>query len=209
MKEEMRKNLIINAKTISIDDLCFIANKESDIMNIIFKNVSIPNDYCMIDEWRIIGINHDGTNNTIDLISDISAIEPMVFDNESNIYEDSSIRKYLNNDFYNGFDNNVKNMMKEMEVISNNKILKDKVKLLSMTELGLEDYDKNICKNEGNPYPVSIHMIKIKDNEYITHMTRSRGPGSLGVWQIYYDGGIYIGGCKFGRDAAPVIRLGL
>ena len=80
-----------------------------------------------IDTFKIIGINHDGTNDTIDLRSSIAAIEDMYFDDKSNIYEDSNIRKYLNTDYYDEFDPIVKEYIQVMDVSSNGNILKIKL----------------------------------------------------------------------------------
>ena len=115
-----------------------------------------------------------------------------------------------NNEFFNGFSEEAKSMIQTVEVNSNGKILGDKVKLLSMTELGLSDFHKDIDKNEGNPYPVITHMLKNKENEYVNHMTRSRDLGSSRyIWRIDDDGIIDVGSYDCARCVAPVIRLGL
>ena len=161
-----------------------------------------------IDTFKIIGINHDGTNNTIDLRSSIATIEDMYFDSKSNIYEDSSIRKYLNTDYYDSFSSEAKAMIQIMDVSSNGKILKDKVKLLSMTELGLEDYHNDILKGEGNPYPVTTHMLKDIEDKYRMHMTRSRGLGNFRyIWYIGGSGCVGVNNCGCGRCVTPVIRI--
>ena len=200
---------IVSRDTLTLSDIKYILNNNLVSELLLNKKVLIPNSNSETSVWTIIGINHDGTNNTIDLRSEISAIQPMIFDNSTSIYENSSIRKYLNEEFYNGFSEEVKSMIQTMKVKSNGKILEDKVKLLSMTELGLDDYNREfILKNEGNPYPVITHMLKNKENEYVNHMTRSRDlVDSWYVWRISDNGSIYVCNYGYARCAAPVIRI--
>ena len=199
---------ILSKSIITLSDIKYILDNNLVSELLLNHMILIPNSNSETDIWTIIGVNHDNTENTIDLRSEISAIQPMIFDNSTSIYENSSIRKYLNEEFYNGFSEEVKSMMRIMEVASNGKILGDKVKLLSMTELGLSDFHKDICKNEGNPYPVITHMLKNKENEYVNHMTRSRDlVDSWYVWRISDNGSIYVCNYGYARCAAPVIRI--
>ena len=202
--------IIISRDIFTLSDIRHIINNGlvSDLL--LHHKVFIPNSESKTELWEIIGINHDGTNNTIDLRSSIAAIEDMYFDSKSNIYEDSSIRKYLNTDYYDSFSSEAKAMIQIMDVSSNGKILKDKVKLLSMTELGLDDYHSDILKGEGNPYTVTTHMLKDKEGKYRMYMTRSRGldDSRCCIWRIDGIGHVGVNDYDYGRCAAPVIRLG-
>lgn len=209
LKDENHSQIIDSLETLTINDIKYIINNKLVSNLLLGKKVIIPNDKSETNEWLIIGVNHDITNNTIDLRSNIAAITDKVFDNNSNIYESSYIRKLLNEEFLNGFSNDIKSMMQYMNVSSNGKTLSDKVKLLSMSELGLEDYSSDIVKGEGIPYPYITHMIKDKDGEYRTHMTRSRYTSDSGdIWQVGCVVGVYCNCCGCDRAAAPVIRLG-
>ena len=200
--------IVINRDIFTLSDIKYILDNDLVSELLLNKKVCLPNYNSNTNIWRIIGINHDGTNNTIDLRSEISAIQPMIFDNSTSIYENSSIRKYLNEEFYNGFSEEVKSMMRIMEVSSNGKLLEDKVKLLSMSELGLDDYSEFILKGEGDPYPIATHMVKNKENEYVNHMTRSRDLDDSGcIWQFYDNGYIDVDYCDFAGCVAPVIRI--
>ena len=209
LKDENHSQIIDSLETLTINDIKYIINNKLVSNLLLGKKVIIPNDKSETNEWLIIGVNHDITNNTIDLRSNIAAITDKVFDNNSNIYESSYIRKLLNEEFLNGFSDDIKSMMQYMNVSSNGKTLSDKVKLLSMSELGLDDYSSNIVKGEGTPYIIPTHMIKDKDGEYRTHMTRSRYTGdSNGIWLIDNYGWVGCSDYFYGRAAAPVIRLG-
>ena len=200
--------------------------------NLINGRVYIPNSEYELSVWDIIGINHDGTTDTIDLRTSTIALENIYFDdsvNKSNIYEDSSIRRYLNDTFYNGFCPQAKDMIQTMDVSSNGKILKDKVKLLSMTELGMDDYyEDNLLKGEGNPYNITTHFFN-EDKFNAFHMTRSRCTNSNHIWTFCGYGHISDNGSnrtnllynfidhvddideyidEYGCCIVPVIRLG-
>ena len=84
---------ILSKSIITLSDIKYILDNNLVSELLLNKKVLIPNSNSETDIWTIIGINHDGTNNTIDLRSEISAIQPMIFDNSTNIYENSTIRK--------------------------------------------------------------------------------------------------------------------
>ena len=201
--------IIISRDIFTLSDIRHIINNGlvSDLL--LHHKVFIPNSESKSKIWEIIGVNHDGTKNTIDLRSSIVAVEDMYFDDKSNIYEDSTIRRYLTDPCYNDFSSEAKDMIQVMDVSSNGKILKDKVKLLSMTELGLDDYHSDILKGEGNPYTVTTHMLKDTEGTYRMHMTRSRDLDySRCVWRIGDGGSVDVNDYGCWRCAAPVIRLG-
>ena len=130
------------------------------------KVVYLRNSNMANQEWIIADVNHDGTNNTVDLVtrciinfdrtSENTDVDRPFGDNA--VYETSTIRSLLNSTIYNGFDNCVKNALKDLNVASNGKILHDKVKLLSLKELCLKP--RSSATNfsgyvqEGNEYPL-------------------------------------------------------
>ena len=152
------------------------------------------NDILLLDvkynkEYRVIGNNHDGTKNTIDIMANrciiinkrsingnIDRLSFNKYDtrlsNIINDYASSTIREWLNTEFIDRFNNkDVKDILKVMDVeyFDGNelKVLKDKVKLLSCTEMnysnmyigmaGYYDMDKSAkdhLESEGEPYLV-------------------------------------------------------
>ena len=152
------------------------------------------NDILLLDvkynkEYRVIDKNHDGTKNTIDIMTNRCIIihkrsingNRLPFNkydtrvaNTINDYTSSTIREWLNTEFIDRFNNkDVKDILKVMDVeyFDGNelKVLKDKVKLLSCTEMNYlnmyigmagycdRDIDESIkdhLESEGEPYPV-------------------------------------------------------
>ena len=204
-------NEINKCKRYSLADIIYLIQNNAISDALLGKIITIPNaGRCNL--FKIIGVNYEGTSNTIDAQSIHNAIPEQYFDDSTNIYKDSSIRKYLNNEYLEGFCKLAKDLMVTMQVKSNGDVLNDKVKILSMTEMGMEEYiNDRIVQNEGEEYPLYIHMLKdtVEDHDYIIHMTRSRDLGyGSGVWRIYSNGGVSYDGVDYERGAAPVIRLG-
>ena len=159
----------------------------------------------------VIDVNHENTINTIDLQTLNNGIIRQPFDLNTNIYKDSSIRKYLNKEYYEGFMDVAKRLMLPMNVKSNGDILEDKVKLISMAEMGLYQYRINgkilyDC-DEGDRYSLYRHMIHDRGPECVAQMTRS-SYCDKSVWRIGDIGDIIYLDIKYDRYAAPIIRLG-
>lgn len=152
-------------------------------------------------EYRVIDKNHDGTKNTIDIMANrciiitkrsingnIDRLSFNKYDtrlsNTINDYTSSSIREWLNTEFINRFNNkDVKDILKVMDVeyFDGNelKVLKDKVKLLSCTEMNyldmyvgmagyyaMDETNSESIKDylEGEPYPVFDRDYYYNDN---------------------------------------------
>ena len=105
-------------------------NRGSELLGkkVVLKNVRT---YTEDTVWKVIGFDHEGTKNTIDLqslfnlsnrnaASCISTQE--LFDEKINFYEDSNIRKYLNETICNGFVRDVSKLLLPMNVVSNKSI---------------------------------------------------------------------------------------
>lgn len=127
-------------------------------------------------QYIIADINHQDmyqystsyTLNTIDLIATNSVIANRTFSNTSPLgqWSTSDIRTWLNGDFKNGFDTEIKALMSQMIVESYygtgnqvggitdaaNNNTTDYVKLLSYTELNCSTFHQFMSAREGTPY---------------------------------------------------------
>lgn len=115
--------------------------------------------------WVVADVNHDGINGTVDLVAEHllqSKDNPIHLESygNSNIYQFSDIRTWLNEVFIEGFTEEIKRLLKPIEVIteiygSPNTTI-DKVKLPSMTELGITSHNVSLLPevDEGSMYPI-------------------------------------------------------
>lgn len=112
------------------------------------------------ESYIISDISHDGVYGAVDVISKdvINKGEPFKIQNQgeqikstTGYYVDSYIDKWLNEDFLDGFSDNIKNALVDMKVESNGSIVDRKVKLLSEAEIGKFLADILI---EGSAYPI-------------------------------------------------------
>lgn len=141
------------------------------------RTVYLSNSTTSCQEWIVIGVNHDNTSGTVDLRSKYIALDRFYkasTDYNSTItidYNTTGIRNTINSSFYNGFADSIKNAMKIMEVKFYDQNLStpaittynDKVKLPSMTELGIRLWDNGSTSwsdhkafqfaDEGQVYP--------------------------------------------------------
>ena len=168
------------------------------------KTVYLSNSVAASQEWRIADVNHDGTVGTVDLFPKYFLENgTRVFSEINSLYSTSSLRTWLNGDFYNGFTDEIKNAMKIQSFPSNYETLSDKVKCPSLNEVGL-GYD-GYSIDEGTIYPIFGSVIikgfnanklsgyKRADNlwEYdqICYWTRSLNYGNKNcVWTVRNDG---------------------
>ena len=206
VEKNEERDFILSNDVLSVSELLWLIDN-GHISNLLLgKKVFIHNPLCESKNWVIIGVNHDGTKNTVDLRAEVTALEVDQF-GSSNYYEDSTLDKELIK-MTEGFPEPVKDRMRVMDVMTNGSVIKRKIKALSKTELGLEDYSDYIEKGEGNPYPFPTHMIKNKDSEYTYHVTRSRyTSNSTYVWAVAANGDIGIGTCSNTYSVVPGIRL--
>ena len=95
--------------------------------------ITLSNSYC--STYEVIGINHDDTANTVDIMAH-TQVGNRLF-GTSQVYSSSNIRTWINNTYFNAFSDNIRNAAKTMAVVTNGSAtVDDKVKLLSMTEIG-------------------------------------------------------------------------
>lgn len=166
--------------------------------------------------WLVVGKEHDGVSNTVDLMP-VNSINTEQFDDSSSNYSNSNIRTWLNNTFVSGFDTEVQNILKTMEVSTNISgtitKLSDKVKLPSAFELGIiSSSSVGLPSKEGNTYSIfekSYNRIKQSSTGLINWITRSRNTSNTS--QVI---GINTSGAELGVSYSentvgiiPIIRL--
>ena len=141
--------------------------------------------------WSIGDFNHDNTNDTCDLILD-NSIHNIIF-GSSRLYSSSNARAWLKGTYYNGFSTDIKNKLQTMSVVSNGNTLSDKVKLLSVTEVGASFTQALV---EGTKYPIfassniaNITRIRTGANDYWWLRSRYTS-GTNYVFLVYTDGSI-------------------
>ena len=104
--------------------------------------ITLSNQYC--DTYEVIGTNHDSTSGTVDIMSH-TQVGNQVFNSSSQVYSSSNIRTWINSTYFDAFSSNIQNAAKTMSVVTNtssgNSTTSDKVKLLSMTEIGATSSD--------------------------------------------------------------------
>lgn len=141
--------------------------------------------------YTIIDIDHDGVKGAVDLMSTFALNEGEKFSTEvsntlkKDYYENSFARKWLNETFITGFSETVKQKLEYMEIESNGAVLKDKVKLLSATELGI--YPINILR-EGTQYD---YLSKKSYKKYLSDGKTLTGYWTRSRLTDYYDGMVY------------------
>lgn len=143
--------------------------------SIIGKVVPIFNHLCENKNWIIIDINHDGTKNTVDLISETVALKYGLFDYNSNKYNNSRIKNEIEG-LLNGFAPIVRDHLTTMNIISNGETIKSKIKLPSVTELNFPSPSEYIidAEDEGEPYPLLKYIINNSIELFPYCTTRSR-----------------------------------
>ena len=185
VKEDSERDFVLDNDALSFNDLLWLIDNGHVSNLLLGKRVAIHNPLCKNKYWVVIGVNHDGTKNAVDLRAEVASLgEEVEFDSENNKYKDSNISKVIEK-LVEGFSQTVKDRLATMDIVTNGEIIKSKIKLLSMTELGLEDYLDYIEKGEGNPYPFLTHMMKDSNGKYIYWATRSRDTyNSTNVWFV-------------------------
>ena len=124
------------------------------------SEVQLNNSTATTNIYQIIDMNHDNTNNTVDLMRKYTVKDNVTFGQNQYYNNASSPRVWLNGDYYNGFSTDIKNHMQTMAVAWNNTTLNDKVKLPSVTELAatIVKVEFSPIITEGNDYPLFKHV---------------------------------------------------
>ena len=104
--------------------------------------------------YEVIDVNHDGTTDTVDIICHTQVANRRM-DANSQDYNTSELRSWLNTDYLNAFDYDIRELMKTMNVTTKGVTNYDKVKLLSWRELGLNYNSTYMYSTDGGErYPV-------------------------------------------------------
>lgn len=137
------------------------------------------------------------------------------------------LRTWLNETLYNGFADEIKNVMKTQDFLATNTI-SDKVKCPSLNELGCgdtsaygSDYGGKHHDIEGTLYPIfgdaqsnpnKLAIMKRYDSAAFTYWTRSRCTnGFSGVWMINTGGNCTVGDIAWSSSiygCVAIIRFG-
>ena len=184
--------------------------------------ITLNNQYC--DTYEVIGVNHDGTIGTVDIMAHTQAGYEVFSTTNTNVYKDSSARVWINGTYFNAFSDNIRNAAKTMSVVTNtangNVTTEDKVKLLSGAEIGLTS-NSFIATNEGSLYTGVFTPGPLET----AIMNRWRDKGTYGsttdIWlrtrSTYGSGNVanitYAGSCGYSADnryaagLVPVLRF--
>lgn len=149
--------------------------------------------------WKVLQDN--GSNNYILISNDV--IDAYYFDLDNNEYEESDLREYLNNNFYNyAFDTNEKNSINKSKVDS----LEDKIYCLSTNEYNTF---KPIT-SKSNPTDYSIANGVYVNSGYSTYLLRTKVEGTeKNIYKVDDTGLININGTNstyYGISAYSGIR---
>lgn len=179
--------------------------------------------------WIIADVNHDYTQpNSYDLILENCLVRGVLDpDDENPSWRNSEIRTRLNDEYYNGFSNEIKSHMQYIRYIyEGEEYTDDHITIPSATELGATDMGE-ICLVEGNPYPIftvspyrNANNSRVKyygDGTEITHgvqswWTRSKQHLTTSVidnnwFHVTINGSILAYGSWQNDFVVPVIRL--
>lgn len=237
--EEESYNGLLNKTSLTEAEFLELVNAGGQSKLSLGTEITLPNSYGKTNVWVVIGTNHDNTVGTVDLMSrqvicdetgQVYTTDGGVWDPDSQIYEDSTVRKWLNNSFITGFSTNIRNALKVMEVSTDVKgtikVTNDKIKLPSMKEVGLDtalfisEYLPPKVKYEGTMYPAfesgDGDSAKAKRIKYDVagkygkgYWTRTYGTDSSGyVFYVNFQGG---NGRTFYNESdlgmSPIIRF--
>lgn len=211
VKEDPERDFVLDNDALSFNDLLWLIDNGHVSNLLLGKRVAIHNPLCKNKYWVVIGVNHDGTKNTVDLRAEVASLDEGVKfnyeNNKYNKYKDSDISKVIKK-LVEGFSQTVKDRLATMDIVTNGEIIKSKIKLLSMTELGLEDYSKYIEKGEGNPYPFLTHRVKDSNGNYVGWATRSCNTGCrTNMWYVGSSGDVTNSIYSNTYSVVPTIRV--
>jgi len=163
----------------------------------IFNGAS-PNNYILFDDelWRIIKIENDGSLK----IMKNESIGEMAFDNKnSNRWETSSLKKYLNDVFYNELSDVVK------DLINNN------VEIITFDDYLKANANFSLCGSEKLYFENDSRCVKTNYMNFMNY--------NLAIWtktlddandsSVYYVGNTYFGDSRVKDmyDVFPVVYL--
>ena len=159
---------ILEKDVMTEDEFLLCISKSCIDKNSIGKEVIIPNALSNAqvspnaynDTYIIADVFHDYVEGAVDLIAKnvVNKGEPLGLKEQNVIvttttayYVNSYIDDWLNNEFLNGFSENIKNALVDMQIESNGSIIHRKIKIPSSSELGFPLID---ILTEGHAYPI-------------------------------------------------------
>ena len=181
--------------------------------------ITLSNQYC--DTYEVIGVNHDGTVNTVDIMAH-TQVGDQQFSAYSQEYSSFNIRTWINDIYFNAFSSNIRNAAKTMNVVTNtdsgNTTTNDKVKLLSMTEIGATHtyapteegslYTGVFTPNLWNTATPDRWRAAGTYGNANYYWLRSRHTSYTGaVWYVGSGGNCYVGNFAGTRGVLPVLRF--
>ena len=131
--------------------LQIIADGNQDKMRV-GATITLSNTYC--STYEVIGTNFNSTTGTVDIMAH-TQVNKLKFDG-SGKYTNSTVRTWINGTYFNAFSANIRNAAKTMNVQyyydSYSYSVSDKVKLLSVTELGATGTNVPTYHDGGEKY---------------------------------------------------------
>lgn len=179
--------------------------------------IHLNNTLC--NTYRIIGVNHDDTTGTIDIMP-TTQVGNRAFSSSSQYWANSPIRTWINGEFLTYFDQDVQDLMKIMDVVTSGSTLKDKAKLLSWRELGLIYNSTYMDSSDGGTqysvFTTGAYDTKITgrwipagtNGNSSVYWMRSRNTNySDHVWGANSDGSCHYNYYAYTYGVAPVLRF--
>ncbi len=201
------------------DEFIAICNQGLQSMMSIGAIIHMNNEYCNI--YEVIDVNHEGTLNTVDVMAH-TQVGNMVFGSSQN-YNTSSIstiRTWINDNYINAFDYEVRELMKVQQVTTRGTTQNDKAKLLSWRELGVTYSATTVDSTDGGTqYPVftagaygTAILDRWRGPGNYSHATycwlRSRySSGNSHVWHTVANGRCEYSSYDYDFGVLPVLRF--
>lgn len=177
--------------------------------------IHVNNEYC--NTLEVIDVEHDGVLNSVDVMAH-TQVYKMGFGTSQN-YNTSGVRTWINENYINAFDYEVRELMKVQQVVTMGTIQNDKAKLLSWREIGITYNSSYMDSTDGGTkYPIftaGAYSTTILD--------RWRGPGNYGsssywlrsrsannsnwVWTVYSSGSCTAPNYTDTIGVLPVLRF--
>lgn len=132
-----------------------MARDKGETSSFIGKNVTLSNTVVSnYTSWQIADFNHDSSGNTCDLIQN-NTIYNITF-GSTQYYADSTVRSWLTETYLPGFSTSIKNRLQTMSVVNGSVTTSDKIKILSVDEVGITSAHANYSYSErgGSRYPI-------------------------------------------------------
>ena len=189
------------------DEFILVCNGALQSQMKVGAKITLNNQYC--NTFEVIGINHDGTTNTVDIMP-TTQVGNMTF-GSSQYYNGSLVQTWINGTYLSAFDSIIQNLAKTMSVVTNGSTITEKVKLLSCTEV---NYSSSYALSEGTAYEAftasgsSRWRDKGSYGNSSYYWLRSRYPSdSYYVWSVRSYGNCFSNDYNNTYGVLPVLRF--